>query len=193
MRRTRLDLLCLCIVTTLALVVTAYARSDNQSSLKRKGVTMTLPLTSTAFTEGGPIPAQYTCDGTDISPPLKWSNVPPGTRSLALICDDPDAPAGTWVHWVLYGLPPTVTELSEGVPTTEATVNGAKQGLNDFRRIGYGGPCPPPGGPHRYFFKLYALDTALNLKARATKPELRRVMEGHILAEGQLMGTYKRK
>ena len=154
---------------------------------------MTIQLTSSAFTEGQPIPAKYTCDGEDISPQLKWRNIPQGAKSLALICDDPDAPVGTWVHWVLYDLPATITELQEKVPTTETISNGAKQGVNDFKRIGYGGPCPPRGGPHRYFFKIYALDAELNLKTKATKKDLVRAMEGHILAEGQLMGTYKKK
>lgn len=154
---------------------------------------MTIQLTSSAFGEGQSIPEKYTCDGADISPPLKWTSVPQGAKSLALVCDDPDAPAGTWVHWVLYDIPPAVTELPERVPTTETIPNGAKQGVNDFKRIGYGGPCPPRGNPHRYFFKLYALDAETQLKAKATKKELVRAMEGHILAEVQLMGTYKRK
>jgi Raf kinase inhibitor-like YbhB/YbcL family protein len=154
---------------------------------------MSIQLTSLAFAEGQPIPAKYTGDGPDISPPLRWSGVPPGTKSLALICDDPDAPVGTWVHWVLYGLPATTNELPEKVPTTDTLPNGARQGLNDFGRVGYGGPAPPPGKPHRYFFKLYALDTQLDLKPRATKQDLLRAMEGHILAQGQLMGTYQRR
>jgi Raf kinase inhibitor-like YbhB/YbcL family protein len=154
---------------------------------------MTVQVTSSAFAEGQPIPAKYTCDGGDISPPLKWGNIPQGAKRLALICDDPDAPAGTWIHWVLYDLPATVAELPERVPTTETLPNGGKQGINDFKRVGYGGPCPPRGGPHRYFFNLYALDAELQLKAKATKKELVPAMEGHILAEGQLMGTYKRK
>lgn len=154
---------------------------------------MTIQLTSSAFTEGASIPAKYTCDGQDSSPPLKWSNLPPGARSLALVADDPDAPAGTWVHWVIYNIPSTIMELPEGLPTTETISNGAAQGSNDFKRLGYGGPCPPRGNPHRYFFKLYALDTELSLKPGATKKELLRAMEGRVLAQGQLMGTYKRK
>jgi hypothetical protein len=152
----------------------------------------TMKLTSSAFVEGQPIPANHTCDGTDVSPPLHWSAAPTGTRSFALICDDPDAPVGTWVHWVIYGLPATAGELPEMVAPTESLPNGARQGLNDFRRVGYGGPCPPPGGPHRYFFKLYALDIELPLKPRANKLDLVRAMAGHILAETQLMGTYQR-
>ncbi len=155
--------------------------------------TMTIRLTSSAFSEGAPIPAMHTCDGRDLSPPLKWSNIPPGTKSFALVCDDPDAPVGIWVHWVLYGLPGSATELQEGLPTAETLVNGAKQGLNDFRRVGYGGPCPPGGSPHRYFFKLYALNAELDLLPKATKKNLLRAMEGHILAEGHLMGTYQRR
>jgi len=151
-----------------------------------------IQLSTSAFTEGAPIPAKYTCDGDDISPPLKWSGVPQGAKSIALICDDPDAPVGIWVHWVLYNVSSTVAELPEGVPTTEVISGGARQGINDFKRIGYGGPCPPRGNPHRYYFKLYALDIELSLKPRATKRDVVSAMQGHILAEGQLMGTYKR-
>lgn len=152
---------------------------------------MAIKITSAAFREGEMIPRKYTCDGDDVSPPLAWSGVPPEAKSVALINDDPDAPVGTWVHWVLFNLPADITELPEGVPPNLELGSGAKQGRNDFRRIGYGGPCPP-GGTHRYFFKLYALDTALPLPAGATKAELLRVMQGHILAEGQLIGKYKR-
>jgi len=152
-----------------------------------------IQLSTSAFTEGAPIPAKYTCDGDDVSPPLKWSGVPQGARSIALICDDPDAPVGIWVHWVLYNIPSTVAELAEGVPTTEAISGGARQGINDFKRIGYGGPCPPRGNPHRYYFKLYVLDIELSLKPRATKKDVVSAIQGHILAEGQLMGTYGRR
>jgi Raf kinase inhibitor-like YbhB/YbcL family protein len=151
-----------------------------------------MQLTSTAFLTGKPIQGKYTCDGPDVSPLLQWSEPPAGTKSFALICDDPDAPMGIWVHWVIYGLHAAMRELPEKVATTEVLPNGAKQGLNDFRRVGYGGPCPPPGGPHRYFFKLYALDTELPLTPRATKRDLLRAMSDHILAEAQLMGTYRR-
>jgi Raf kinase inhibitor-like YbhB/YbcL family protein len=153
---------------------------------------MSIEVTSTAFKAGETIPKQYTGDGEDRSPPLRWSEPPSGTKSLAMICDDPDAPRGTWVHWVLFNLPAQARELEEGVPTTEALGNGAKQGKNDFGNIGYGGPAPPKGKPHRYFFKLYALDVALDLPSGATKAELEKAMKGHILAEGQLMGNYKR-
>jgi Raf kinase inhibitor-like YbhB/YbcL family protein len=153
---------------------------------------MSIEFTSTAFKAEKPIPKQYTGDGADQSPPLQWSELPPATKSIALICDDPDAPRGTWVHWVLFNLPAQTRELEECVATTETLGNGAKQGKNDFGNIGYGGPAPPKGKAHRYFFKLYALDIALNLPSGATKAELEAAMKGHVLAEGQLMGTYQR-
>jgi Raf kinase inhibitor-like YbhB/YbcL family protein len=152
-----------------------------------------MQLTSTVFAEGAAIPAKHTCDAKNVSPPLKWSGVPAGAKSLALIVDDPDAPVGTWVHWVLYDLPATGSELAEDVPKSQYVAGGAKQGLNDFRHLGYGGPCPPPGKPHRYFFKLYALDAVLDLKPGLTKKDLEKAMEGHILERAQLMGTYQRK
>ncbi len=146
---------------------------------------MTIQLSSRAFAEGSPIPKKNTCDGENLSPPLAWSGVPAGTQSLALIAEDPDAPAGTWTHWVLYGLPASQASLDEGARV-------GIDGQNDFRKPGYGGPCPPKGKPHRYFFKLYALDTTLQLKTGASKAELEKAMRGHILAQGQLMGTYGR-
>ena len=165
-----------------------------QTEIKQKGVqTMSIQLSSPAFGEGEMIPERYTCDGADVSPALKWSAVPAGTKSLALICDDPDAPMGTWVHWVIYGISPDTYEMPESVPMNETVLKGARQGKNDFRRIGYGGPCPPRGPAHRYYFKLYALDADINLKAGATKKELLKLIENHILAKGQLMGKYSRK
>ncbi len=151
-----------------------------------------MKVTSTAFREGASIPKQYTGDGADASPPLSWSGAPAAAKSLALICDDPDAPRGTWVHWVLFNLPPNTAELPEGVPSQATLPSGAKQGSNDFKKIGYGGPAPPKGKPHRYFFKLYALDTMLDLPEGATKQDLEKAMKGHILGQGQLMGTYQR-
>lgn len=147
---------------------------------------------SFSFEQGTRIPKKHTCDGEDVSPPLAWTGVPEGAKSLAVICDDPDAPAGTWVHWVLYNLPAEATGLDEKVPPKETLASGARQGKNDFRKIGYNGPCPP-GGTHRYFFKVYALDRILDLPAGATKAELVRAMEGHVLSQGSLMGTYSRK
>ena len=152
---------------------------------------MGLTIKSSAFEEGGMIPSKYTCDGDDVSPPLSWEGIPEGTKSIALICDDPDAPMGTWVHWVLFNLPPDAKGLPEAVPPVAELENGARQGTNDFRRLGYGGPCPP-GGTHQYYFKLYALDTVLELHSGATKADLLKAMEGHVLSEGQLMGRYSR-
>jgi len=180
----------------LASLMNSPAQEPKPATKEKKS--MNLQMTSTAFAEGQPIPEKHTCQGRDLSPPLKWTNAPANTRSFALIADDPDAPDPkapkmTWVHWVLYDLPATTIELAEDLAKTPALPNGAKQGLTDFKRTGYGGPCPPPGGAHRYFFKLYALDAVLDLKPGATKKELLKAMEGHVLAEGQLMGTYQRK
>jgi len=149
-------------------------------------------LQSPAFVPGGTIPKRFTCDGADLSPPLRWTGSPAGTQSFALIVDDPDAPMGTWVHWVAYDLPGSLRELPEGVPKTEQVAVGGLQGVNDFPAVGYDGPCPPPGKPHRYFFKLYALDAKLNLKPRASKREVEEAMKAHILAQAQLMGQYGR-
>lgn len=159
---------------------------------KKGGNNMEIEITSSAFADGGMVPSKYTCDGSDISPPLQWEAVPEATRSIALISDDPDAPVGTWVHWVLYDLPAETRELEENIPPDKTLPSGAKQGLSDFGRIGYGGPCPP-SGTHRYFFKIYALDTKLKLPAGAKKSELLKAMEGHIIGQGQLIGKYKRK
>lgn len=154
---------------------------------------MSMTLSSPAFENGQPIPIRHTGEGNDTSPPLRWTEPPAGTEGFALICDDPDAPVGTWVHWVLCGLPATLRELPEGLPAAEHLSNGGKQGRNDFRCIGYGGPMPPAGKAHRYYFKLYALDTLVVLPPGFRKADLLQAMEGHILAEAQLMGTYQRR
>ena len=174
--------LMLCIVKT-AWTIGAPKKGDEKMEIK---------ITSSAFENNGLIPAKYTCDGSDISPPLKWDAVPEGTKSIALICDDPDAPMGAFVHWVLFNLPAKTAELAENVPHDKVLPSGAKQGMTDFGRVGYGGPCPP-SGTHRYFFKLYALDTELKLEPGANKGQLLKAMENHILAQGQLIGKYKRK
>ena len=153
---------------------------------------MEIKITSSAFDEGGIIPSKYTCDGDDISPPLKWDSVPDGTKSIALISDDPDAPMGTWVHWVLYNLPADKRELPEVFPADEKLPDGTRQGVTDFGKTGYGGPCPP-SGTHRYYFKIYALDTVIDTSDVLNKKSLLKKMEGHILAQGQLMGKYKRQ
>ena len=149
-----------------------------------------LTLTSSNFEQGKAIPKKYTCDGDDISPGLSWSKPPEGTKELALIVDDPDASMGAWVHWVVWGIPPDSTSLPEGVPKTDTTSMGLMQGKNGFGKVGYGGPCPPRGSDHRYFFKLYAIDTKLDLKPKATKWDVLNAMEGHIIAKGELMGRY---
>lgn len=155
-------------------------------------VRVTLSLSSTAIEEGDRIPVKYTCDGQDISPPLLWGEPPQVTEAFALIVDDPDAPGGVFTHWVLYNLPANVHQLREGIPAQERLENGTLQGKNDFGRIGYGGPCPPRGPAHRYRFTIYALDKSLDLKPKASKKQLLDAMKGHVLAQGQLIGTYQR-
>lgn len=153
-----------------------------------------LTISSPAFSDGGPIPRAHTCDGADLSPPLTWSGVPVGARQLALIADDPDAPGRVWVHWVLYGLAPSVTGLPAGLPKEGEIMKpvAARQGMTDFRRVGYGGPCPPPGPAHRYVFTLYALDTELKVPPGATKAVLLEAMKGHVLEEAKVIGKYGR-
>ena len=150
-----------------------------------------LQLKSSVFSNGGAIPPKFTCDGPDVSPALSWNDPPPGTKAFALIMDDPDAPAGTWVHWVLYDLPAGVKQLPEGGPKAKDLEIGARQGSNDFQRIGYSGPCPPRGATHRYSFRLYALDQPTQLHAGAAKGDLERAMKGHILAQSELIGRFK--
>lgn len=182
------------------------AQGDPAASDKEDSMQGNIVVTSSAFVQGASIPAVYTADGSDVSPPLDFEKVPAGTKSLALICDDPDAPSranprpeGPWVHWVIFNLPTNISPLPEGVPREPepAAIEGAKQGVNSFPsdNVGYRGPAPPKGsGPHRYFFTVYALDTTLDLPAGTTdKAALLKAMEGHILDQGQLMGTYERK
>lgn len=182
-------------------LVTGLWQAHAQESQEQKPKTgkegkMAFVLKTVAFQEGEVIPVKYTCDGEDVSPPLVWENIPEGTRSFALICDDPDAPVGTWVHWVIYNIPPAVSSLPENVDKTRAVLDeplkGVVQGVNSWNRIGYGGPCPPPGPAHRYYFKLYALDTVIKGE-RLNKTRLLKEMEGHVLAETQIMGRYQRK
>lgn len=150
-----------------------------------------MKMTSSVFGENADIPAQFTCDGSDRSPPLYWAESPPATKTFALIVDDPDAPSGNFVHWLLYNVPGSICLLEENQPHAGTLENGARQGINDFRKIGYAGPCPPRG-THRYFFKLYALDNVLPLNPGATKEELLQAMEGHVMAESQFVGRYSR-
>ncbi len=154
---------------------------------------MTFTITSPAFANQATIPGKYTGDGEDVSPPLAWTGAPEATRSFALICDDPDAPVGTWVHWVIWNIPATETGLAEAIPPERPELsNGARQGTNDFRKTGYGGPAPPRGPVHRYFFKLYALDTTLDLAPGARKSALETALDGHVLAKTELVGRYSR-
>jgi Raf kinase inhibitor-like YbhB/YbcL family protein len=155
--------------------------------------TAEMRLSSTAFEDGGPIPSLYTCEGDDISPALQWAGAPVIARSYAMICEDPDAPRGTWIHWVLYNIPADAVELTKAVPTLPELPSGARHGRNTAGDMAYAGPCPPPGNPHRYFFRLYALGISLNLPPGATKAELEQAMAQHILAQGTLMGTYQHR
>lgn len=156
------------------------------------GEVTALELESDAFENREFIPEKCTGAGRDVSPPLNWSDAPAGTKSFAVICDDPDAPAGTWVHWVIYNIPSNVCRLTGGLSASKTLANGAKQGINDFEKIGYKGPYPPKGKQHKYYFKLYALDIKLDLEPGATKAQLRSAMQGHILAEKRLIGYFKR-
>jgi Raf kinase inhibitor-like YbhB/YbcL family protein len=183
------------------LLLASCGRSSTHSDavLPADPAQRTIRLRSPAFADGASIPSVYTCDGKDVAPPLSWSGVPETALSLAVIVDDPDAPRGTWTHWVLYDLPPDVTELPEGLPPDPLLhfvpggrpEDAARQGRNDFGRIGYGGPCPP-GGTHRYVFRIEAMDARLNLEPGATRDQVLHAMKGHVLAEGRLIGTYSR-
>ncbi len=150
-----------------------------------------ISISAEAFQTGGAIPEEYTCDGSDVSPALSWRGIPSNAKSIALIMDDPDAPMGTFVHWVLFNIPPGMTKLPRGVPKNRTLNDGSSQGITDFGRTGYGGPCPP-GGTHRYYFRIYALDTMLDLQPGSSRKQLENAMKGHILATGELMGNYKR-
>ena len=151
-----------------------------------------MKIVSPAFADGAPVPVEHTCEGNGSSPGLAWSEVPVSTRSFALVCDDPDAPRGTWVHWLLFNLPADAVELAPAVPPAPELPSGARQGINDSGNVGYGGPCPPRGRPHRYFFRVYALDCTLNLAPGVKRPDLDQAMAGHVLADATLMGTCQR-
>jgi Raf kinase inhibitor-like YbhB/YbcL family protein len=181
-----------CFFLTIFLIAGAaeMLQAKNQINTKIKGG-KTMEIKSSSFNHEGMIPAKYTCDGQNVSPPLAWSGAPEKTKGFALICDDPDAPAGTWVHWVIFDIPASVNSLPEKFPRQEEIAGMGKSGKNTSGHYGYDGPCPP-GGTHRYYFKLYALDTLLNLSAGLSKEDLLKAMKGHVLAEAQLMGRYKR-
>jgi Raf kinase inhibitor-like YbhB/YbcL family protein len=177
-------------VLVICLTASACKRAETPQAKGEKTVTM--QLRSGAFAEGERIPKEFACDGEDKSPPLAWTGTPNGTKSLALICDDPDAPMGTWVHWVLWGLKGNATSLPENLSKAATLPDSVKQGRNSWPRVGYNGPCPPPGKPHRYYFKLYALDVELALSESTDQAALEKAMQGHILAQAQLMGRYGR-
>lgn len=152
-----------------------------------------LQLNSPAFLDGAAIPQKYTCDGDNVSPELFWSDIPLGTESFAIICDDPDAPSGIWVHWVIFNIPADIRSIKEGpIFTSMHMVSSVVQGINDFKDFTYGGPCPPPGKPHRYSFRIYALDVKINTQLPLSKDKLLEAMEGHVLARAELSGTYIR-
>ncbi|HYE34278.1 YbhB/YbcL family Raf kinase inhibitor-like protein [Methylocaldum sp.] len=184
-----------CWVLTLlgsALLISSHAVIPMES---KGGQGMSMKIESSAFVHNGDMPVRLTCDGQDLSPPLSWSGVPEGAKSLVLIVDDPDAPDPkapkmTWVHWVLYNIPPTLADLSEGI-SVDSLPSGTAEGINDWKRTGYGGPCPPVGR-HRYFHKLYALDTLLPDLHKPTKVQLEKAMQGHVLAQAELIGLYQR-
>jgi len=183
----------LLIMTALAITVCGCEQQTEPDEVsEERSQDMTISVSSSAFQEGSMIPEKYTCDGEDVSPPLKWTGTPEGTKSLALISDDPDAPMGTWVHWVLWNIPASVRELAENVSPKPELPDGSRQGISDFRRPGYGGPCPL-SGVHRYYFKVYALDTMLDLPSSTREADLVKAMKGHVLAEGQLVGKYSRR
>lgn len=172
---------------SLRIIILLVGCKGQGATLSKEGdVDMAIQITSSAFKEGDRIPRLYSCDDKNISPPISWTGVPSNTVTLAIIMDDPDTPSGTWVHWVLYNLPPDLTSLEQGFS------GKGTAGKNDFNRMGYGGPCPPKGSTHRYYIKIYALDTLLDLKAGASKAQVESLMRGHILAQGQLMGKYRR-
>ncbi len=174
-------------------MVLAFLSATGMTLPQQKGgAKMAFSLESKDFKHRGEIPRKFTCEGDDTSPALHWSEPPAGTKSLALIADDPDAPMGTWVHWVVYDLEPGLRELPAGMAKAAEIKGFGKQGVNDFRKVGYGGPCPPPGKPHRYFFKLYALDARLTPAAPVSKKNLEAAMQGHVLAQAELIGLYKR-
>ena len=179
-------------ILVFSLAVIAGCIAGEKKGNTEEVIMQNISISSEAFRNGDAIPAEYTCDGKDISPALSWSGTPAGTKSIALIMDDPDATRGTFVHWVLFNIPAETNKLPAGIPGNRSLSDGSRHGTTDYGRTEYGGPCPPPGKPHRYYFKIYALDAKLDLPAGATKANLERAMEGHILSKGELMGKYGR-
>lgn len=173
-------------------LILVYSPGERKVYLKSDLIMETIKVTSSAFSNNAMIPSKYTCDGINISPSIEWQGIPEGTKSIALICDDPDAPIGDWVHWILFNIPPSVRSIKEGFTYRNKPAPEILAGRTDFGKLEYGGPCPP-SGTHRYFFKIYAVDTMLKLSEGSTKKQLLQAVEGHILGKGELMGTYNRK
>jgi Raf kinase inhibitor-like YbhB/YbcL family protein len=190
--RTRVAVCVSIAAATLTLFICARASSSACSLPADGGAPVAFTISSNSFSNGGDIAKKFTCDGADVSPQLSWTDPPPGTKSLALLVDDLDAPVGNWTHWVMWNMPAQTRLLAAGVSKIAQLPDGSQQGLNDFRKPGYNGPCPPPGKPHRYYFKLFALDAMLDLKSTAGKRELEAAMKGHILAQTEWMGRYGR-
>lgn len=182
-----------CLAPAVAALVLLGCQVFTAEAKQAGGKTMhKLSVTSTALTEGAKVPKEYTGDGKDVSPPLSWGQLPTQAKSVCIICDDPDAPVGNWTHWVLFNIPVSSTGLSEGVRADETLPDGSVHGINSWKKVGYNGPAPPPGQNHRYFFKVYALDKKLDLKPKATRDQVLQAINGHVVAEGQLMSTYNR-
>lgn len=181
------------LISALFLHIVSHSAACQTSAAENGGKAVSLTISSSSFGNGGTIPKKFTCDAEDVSPQLSWNGAPSGTKSFALLADDPDAPVGNWNHWTMWNAPAESHGLAEGVSKAGQLPDGTQQGMNDFRKIGYNGPCPPPGNPHRYYFKLFALDTKLTLKERSGKHELESAMKGHVLAQAEWMGKYGRK
>ena len=180
----------LAVMAALSFTIMSFASCESKQPMEE--VRMELQISSSAFEEGGRIPAKYSCQGEDVLPPLRWDEPPGGTQSFVLIMDDPDAPSNIFTHWVLFNIPSATRQLPEAIPSTTQLSDGSSQGKNDFGEVGYGGPCPPPGRPHQYRFTLYGLDQMLELKAGASKKQVLEAMEGHLLGQGQLTGSFQR-
>jgi Raf kinase inhibitor-like YbhB/YbcL family protein len=185
----KLSLFCAASASLLIVGCSNHIQQSEPAGTAKDAATML--LSSTAFADGQAIPEKYTCHGQDISPPLQWSGAPSQTKSIALTCEDPDAPSGTFTHWVIFDVPAAAAGLSENVPKTATEPDGSEQGKNSFGNVGYNGPCPPGGKTHHYIFKVYALDAAVTLDSGAGKEELLNAINGHILAQGELTGTYQ--
>ncbi|HVZ16118.1 MAG TPA: YbhB/YbcL family Raf kinase inhibitor-like protein [Terriglobales bacterium] len=183
------------IVRTVVLTIAGYTVIISTllaQTAPETGKVMTLQISAISFPAVGTIPKTFTCDGQDVSPLLRWTEAPSSTKAFALIADDPDAPAGTWTHWLMWNIPPSTHELHEGISKNAQLPDGARQGQNDFKKIGYNGPCPPPGKPHRYYFKLFALDAPLEVKSGASRAQLEDAIQQHTLAHAEVMGRYGR-